>query len=265
MVDEMKIWLLKQKQTQNWKTTKATAEACYALLGMGEGEGKGVPRNAPTGIITIGSETIPYGGSAERQNDLWAEAGTGYFKTNWSGKSVTPDMGRVTVTKDSEGVAWGAVYWQYFENLDKITGVDDNPIKMKREVMLREDTPNGPLLRPLTDGAKLKVGDRVQVRIVLETDRHMEYVHLKDMRAASLEPRDQLSGAAYQEGMGYYRSTTDAAMHFFFSYMPKGTFVFEYGLNVTQAGDFSNGISQLQCIYAPEFTTHSEGVRVRVE
>ncbi len=257
MVDEMKIWLLKQKQTQNWKTTKATAEACYALLGMGSRD----LNTQPNVSIRIGSETI----DPSKDRDLKTEAGTGYFKTSWAGKSVTPDMGRVTVTKDSEGVAWGAVYWQYFENLDKITGVDDNPIKMKREVMLREDTPNGPLLRPLTDGAKLKVGDRVQVRIVLETDRHMEYVHLKDMRAASLEPRDQLSGAAYQEGMGYYRSTTDAAMHFFFSYMPKGTFVFEYGLNVTQAGDFSNGISQLQCMYAPEFTTHSEGVRVRVE
>lgn len=257
MVDEMKIWLLKQKQTQNWKTTKATAEACYALLGMGSRD----LNTQPNVSIRIGSETI----DPSKDRDLKTEAGTGYFKTNWTGKSVTPDMGRVTVTKDSDGVAWGAVYWQYFETLDKITGVDDNPIKMKREVMLREDTPNGPLLRPLTDGAKLKVGDRVQVRIVLETDRHMEYVHLKDMRAASLEPRDQLSGAAYQEGMGYYRSTTDAAMHFFFSYMPKGTFVFEYGLNVTQAGDFSNGISQLQCMYAPEFTTHSEGVRVRVE
>jgi hypothetical protein len=257
MVDEMKIWLLKQKQTQNWKTTKATAEACYALLGMGNRD----LNTQPNVSIRIGSETI----DPSKDRDLKTEAGTGYFKTNWSGKSVTPDMGRVTVTKDREGVAWGAVYWQYFENLDKITGAEDNPIKMKREVMLREDTPNGPLLRPLTDGAKLKVGDRVQVRIVLETDRHMEYVHLKDMRAASLEPRDQLSGAAYQEGMGYYRSTTDAAMHFFFSYMPKGTFVFEYGLNVTQAGDFSNGISQLQCMYAPEFTTHSEGVRVRVE
>ncbi|MCF8257153.1 MAG: hypothetical protein K9J06_06350 [Flavobacteriales bacterium] len=257
MVDEMKIWLLKQKQTQNWKTTKATAEACYALLGMGSRD----LNTQPNVSIRIGSETI----DPSKDRDLKTEAGTGYFKTNWSGKSITPDMGRVTVTKDSEGVAWGAVYWQYFENLDKITGVDDNPIKMKREVMLREDTPNGPLLRPLTDGAKLKVGDRVQVRIVLETDRHMEYVHLKDMRAASFEPREQLSGTAYQEGMGYYRSTTDAAMHFFFSYMPKGTFVFEYGLNVTQAGDFSNGISQLQCMYAPEFTTHSEGVRVRVE
>jgi uncharacterized protein YfaS (alpha-2-macroglobulin family) len=110
----------------------------------------------------------------------------------------------------------------------------------------------------------LSVGDRVRVKITLETDRHMEYVHLKDMRAASFEPRKQLSGPEHQEGMNYYRSTTDAAMNFFFSYLPKGTFVFEYDLNVTQAGTFSNGISQLQCMYAPEFTTHSEGVKLEI-
>jgi hypothetical protein len=215
----------------------------------------------PNVSITIGKETI----DPSKDRDMKTEAGTGYFKTNWAGKSVTPDMGRVTVTKDSEGVAWGAVYWQYFENMDKITGAGDNPIKMKREVMLLRDTDSGPVMTAIGAGAKLKVGDRVRVRIVLETDRHMEYVHLKDMRAASFEPRQQLSGAEYREGMGYYRSTTDAAMNFFFSYLPKGTFVFEYDLNVTQAGDFSNGISQVQCMYAPEFNTHSEGVRLRVE
>ena len=31
-VEECKVWLLKQKQTQDWKTTKATADAIYALL-----------------------------------------------------------------------------------------------------------------------------------------------------------------------------------------------------------------------------------------
>ncbi len=257
MVAEMNIWLLKQKQTQRWETTKATAEACYALLSTG-----GADFNTqPMVSITLGNETI----DPRKDPDMKTEAGTGYFKTNWTGKAITPEMGNVTVTKDNKGVAWGAVYWQYFEDLDKITGAQDNPIKMQREVLLREDTPNGPVLRPLDAKTVLKVGDRVQVRIVLTTDRHMEYVHLKDMRAASFEPREQLSGAAYQESVGYYRSTTDAAMNFFFGYLPKGTFVFEYGLNVTQAGEFSNGISQLQCMYAPEFTTHSEGLRMRVD
>jgi len=268
MVREMNIWLLKQKQTQSWETTKATAEACYALLSTGKGLMHQTLTAEPKVSIKLGNETI----DPRTDPDLKTEAGTGYFKTNWTGKGLMhqtqteiANMGNITVTKDNDGVAWGAVYWQYFEDLDKITGATDNPIKMKREVMLLEDTENGPVLKPLGKNTSLSVGDRVRVRIVLETDRHMEYVHLKDMRAASFEPRKQLSGAEYQEGLSYYRSTTDVVMNFFFSYLPKGTFVFEYDLNVTQAGTFSNGISQLQCMYAPEFTTHSEGVRLEVD
>lgn len=262
MIREMNIWLLKQKQTQSWETTKATAEACYALISTGNTDFE----TEPNVSIKLGNETI----DPRTDPDLKTEAGTGYFKTNWTGKGVwpyaptSPDNGNVTVTKDNDGVAWGAVYWQYFEDLDKITGAADNPIKMQRDVMLLEDTENGPVMKPLGENTSLSVGDRVRVRIVLETDRHMEYVHLKDMRAASFEPRKQLSGVEFQEGLSYYRSTTDAAMNFFFSYLPKGTFVFEYDLNVTQAGTFSNGISQLQCMYAPEFTTHSEGVRLEI-
>ena len=256
MVSEMNIWLLKQKQTQSWETTKATAVACYALLSTGNTT---FDTEAMVSI-KLGNETI----DPRTDKDLKTEAGTGYFKTNWTKNSITPEMGNITVTKDNEGLAWGAVYWQYFEDLDKITGVTDNLIKMKREVMLLEDTENGPLMKKLDTTTSLSVGDRVRVKITLETDRHMEYVHLKDMRAASFEPRKQLSGAQFQEGLSFYRSTTDVAMNFFFGYLPKGTFVFEYDLNVTQAGTFSNGISQLQCMYAPEFTTHSEGVKLEI-
>jgi uncharacterized protein YfaS (alpha-2-macroglobulin family) len=262
MVREMNIWLLKQKQTQSWETTKATAEACYALLSTGNTDFETEPQVS----IKLGNETI----DPRIDPDLKTEAGTGYFKTNWTGNGAwpydptSPENGKVTVTKDNDGVAWGAVYWQYFENLDKITGATDNPIKMQRDVMLLEDTENGPVMKPLGENSSLSVGNRVRVHIVLETDRHMEYVHLKDMRAASFEPRKQLSGVEFQEGLSYYRSTSDAAMNFFFGYLPKGTFVFEYDLNVTQAGTFSNGISQLQCMYAPEFTTHSEGVRLEI-
>jgi uncharacterized protein YfaS (alpha-2-macroglobulin family) len=256
MIREMNIWLLKQKQTQSWETTKATADACYALLSTS------TPDFETQLLISVqlGNETV----DPRVDKDLKPEAGTGYFKTNWTKNSISPEMGNVTVTKDNEGVAWGAVYWQYFEDLDEITSAQDNPIKMKREVMLLENTKDGPITKSLDDNTSLSVGDRVRVKIILETDRHMEYVHLKDMRAASFEPRKQLSGPEYQEGMSYYRSTTDAAMNFFFGYLPKGTFVFEYDLNVTQVGTFSNGISQLQCMYAPEFTTHSEGVKLEI-
>lgn len=72
-----------------------------------------------------------------------------------------------------------------------------------------------------------------------------------------------MSGYRWQGGLGYYESTRDAATNFFFDYLSKGTFVFEYPVRVAQAGDFSNGITSIQCMYAPEFSSHSEGVLVR--
>ena len=115
------------------------------------------------------------------------------------------------------------------------------------------------------DGNTLNIGDKVRVRIELRTDRNLEYVHMKDMRASGFEPINVLSSYKYREGLGYYEATKDAATNFFFDYIPKGTYVFEYDLRVQHKGDFSNGITTIQCMYAPEFTSHSDGIRVIVE
>jgi uncharacterized protein YfaS (alpha-2-macroglobulin family) len=109
------------------------------------------------------------------------------------------------------------------------------------------------------------IGQQVIVRVELRTDRNLEYVHLKDMRAAGFEPVNTLSGYKWNGGPGYYENTRDAATNFFFSYLPKGTWVFEYPLVVSQKGEFSNGVTSVQCMYAPEFAAHSEGIRVIVK
>jgi uncharacterized protein YfaS (alpha-2-macroglobulin family) len=254
-VEEMKLWLLKQKQTQDWKTTKATAEACYALLLRGAD----YLAESKLADITIGGQKI------DPLNDpsMKVEAGTGYFKTSWSGKEITPAMGKVEVKNNNKVAAWGAVYWQYFEQLDKITFAE-NKVSIQKVLFLEENTPTGPKITPIAKGRVLKPGDKVKVRILIETDRDMEYVHMKDMRAAGFEPINVISQYKYQDGLGYYETTRDAATNFFFDWLPKGKYVFEYPLRVTHKGDFSNGITTIQCMYAPEFTSHSEGVRVKV-
>jgi uncharacterized protein YfaS (alpha-2-macroglobulin family) len=85
------------------------------------------------------------------------------------------------------------------------------------------------------------------------------------MRAAGFEPVNVLSGYKWNQGLGYYESTKDLASHFFFDHLPKGTFVFEYAVYVAQKGKFSNGISTVQCMYAPEFNAHTEGIRVNIK
>lgn len=248
-VDDMKVWLLKNKQTNDWRTTKATTESVYALLLRGE--------DWLAGDVLVDVRV----GSIDVMKDVKAEAGTGYFKTSWKWGEVKNDMGTVTVKrKSATGISWGALYWQYFEDLDKITG-SETGLSIEKKLFVVEETASGEVIKPI---GELKVGDKVRVRIVLRSDRAMEYVHMKDMRAAGFEPVNVLSGYKYRDGLGYYENTRDAATNFFFGYLPKGTYVFEYDLRVNLAGDFSNGITSVQCMYAPEFSSHSEGTRVVV-
>jgi hypothetical protein len=253
-VDALKTWLLKNKQTNNWSTTKATAEACYALLLQGT-----------NWLSTESSVTVSLGNTVINSINEKQEAGTGYFKKTIEGNRVNPRMGNITITREaSQNGSWGAVYWQYFENLDKITTAS-TPLQLNKKLFVEKNTDRGPVLSPVNEGEILKVGDKIKVRIELRADRDMEYVHMKDMRASALEPVNVLSSYKWQDGLGYYESTKDAGTHFFFNYLRKGTYVFEYPLFVTQAGDFSNGVTTIQCMYAPEFSSHSEGIRITVE
>lgn len=254
-VDNMKLWLLKQKQTNDWKTTKATAEAVYALLLHG---GTWL-MNEPAITVTLGNTVV----DLSRQS---SEAGTGYFKTSWKGNDVAPEMGNIKVTRNSSdpGVSWGAVYWQYFEQLDKITP-SATPLSLQKKLFIQRNSETGPVMEPITATTQLKPGDLVKVRIELRVDRDMEYVHMKDLRAACFEPLNVLSEYKWQDGLGYYEETKDASTNFFFDHLRKGTYVFEYPLRAQLKGDFSNGIATIQCMYAPEFTSHSEGIRLSVK
>ena len=255
-IDNLKIWLLKNKQTNKWETTKATAEAVYALLLQGS-EWLDVTDAID---VTVGDETI----SPSKLENAKVEAGTGYYKTCWNGNAIKSEQAKVALSKKGEGIAWGALYWQYFEDLDKITSAE-TPLKLEKKLFLKTNTDRGEEISEIKKGTKLNIGDLVKVRIELHSDRDMEFLHLKDMRAAGFEPIKILSKYRWQDGLGYYESTKDAATNFFIDYLPKGIYIFEYDLRVNNAGNMSNGITTIQSMYAPEFSSHSEGIRVIID
>ena len=255
-VDNLKIWLLKNKQTNSWKTTKATTEAVYALLLQGS-DWLSVTDAVD---VLVGNKNI----EPSKLDNVKVEAGTGYYKTSWNSSEIKPEMATVKLTKKGNGIAWGSLYWQYFEDLDKITSAE-TPLKLKKKLFLKTNTDKGEQISEITEATALKVGDLVRVRIELRSDRDMEFIHMKDMRAAGFEPINVLSQYKWQDGLGYYEATKDASTNFFFDYLPKGIYVFEYDLRVNNAGNMSNGITTIQSMYAPEFSSHSEGIRVKVD
>lgn len=255
IIEKLKIWLLKQKQTQHWNTSSATAEAVYALLMFGN---KTLDNNNHVDI-TVGNQVIDINGDA----DIKAEAGTGYFSTSWSGSEITPELSEISITNPNNQIAWGAAYWQYFEDLDKIKS-HSSPLSITKKLYIEKYTSSGPVLVPVDSTQLLVPGDKIISRLIIVSDRNMEYIHLKDMRATTLEPVSPLSGYTYGGGLWYYKNNTDVSTDFFIRHLNKGTYVLEYPLYVTQLGDFTNGIATIQSMYAPEFSAHSSGFRIVV-
>ena len=263
-VEEMKIWLLKNKQTNRWPSTKATADAVYALLKTGASD-QWLAETRPVQVSFPELKDKTAASKALAAGQQSAEAGTGYYKVRWEAQDIQPEMGVVALRNPNPGIAWGGLYWQYFEQLDKIKSFEETPLTLRKKYFKQVTTDRGAQLEEIREGSALLPGDKVIVRLELRVDRQMEFVHIKDMRASGLEPENPLSAYRWQGGLGYYESPGDLATHFFIDYLPAGTYVFEYPLRVNHRGSFSNGITSIQCMYAPEFSSHSAGGRTVVD
>lgn len=256
-VEELKIWLVQNKRTNSWPTTKATTEACYALLMQGQ-DWLALSDNTK---IKVGGETIKTKKMAETEK----EAGTGYLKLNWNASEITPAFADIEVINKNQTAGYGGAYWQYFEDLDKIKTHGGSPLSVQKKLYLNINSGSGKTLKSITSESPIKIGELITVRLIVKTNAGMEYIHLKDMRASGFEPTNVLSEYKYQDGTAYYESTRDAATHFFFDQLKTGTYVLEYTVRANNAGNFSNGITTIESMYAPEFAGHTEGIRVGIE
>ncbi len=255
----LRTWLIQNKQTNNWGTTKATADACFAVLLTNEN----LLNETGSVAITLGGATK----NAVRFTSANAGEGTGYFKKTIAAKNIKPEMGNIFIESKNATTnlpVWANIYWQYFEDLDRITPAA-SPLQISKQIFIERTTDEGPELVAVTDTTTINVGDKLTIRLLLNADRDMEYIHLKDLRASGFEPLNVFSGYRWQAGAGYYETTKDASTSFFFDRLPKGHYVFEYPVYVSQSGTFSNGIATVQCMYAPQFAAHSEGGKVKVK
>jgi len=249
-VEELKIWLVTQKEVSNWDTSRSTAEVIYTILNSGKSWTSAESDKAK----------IIWGGKELTNPDTKA---TGYVKSAVNSEKIDGNLATVTITKPGAGIVQGGLFWQYYEDLDKIKS-SESYISITKELYKKVKTVNGEELQKITENAPLKIGDKVTVRMILNSDRPMEFIHLKDMRAAGFEPVDVLSGYQWKNNLGYYQVTKDASTNFYIEYMPKGKFVFEYDYICNAAGTFSNGITTLQNYYAPQMNAHTQGTKVSI-
>lgn len=245
------VWLLKQKQTQDWTTTAATADAIYALM---LGGGADLLAGDTLAEVTLGGVKVP----AEN-----AEKGTGMYSHRYASDEIKPEMGEITFTGAGEkGVAWGGVHWSYFEDVLKVRAHEPKELRIEKKYYKKTKGAEGTRLAAI--GEALEPGDELVARLEITSDRSYEFVHVSDGRPACAEPVDVISRYKWQDGVGYYQSTKDTATHYYIDRLNKGVFVLETSYRVQQKGVFAGGIATIQCMYAPEFTAHSTAETVRV-
>ncbi len=251
-IEELKIHLVTQKEVSHWDTSRATAEVIYLLLNSGR---SWTDSQSDQTEVVWGGELV--------KSELPLEA-PGYLKAVVNVQELSPKKGQVEVYKKGPGIAQGGLFWQYYEDLDKISAAA-SVLSISKELYRIESTTNGEVLKAISTSEPIRIGDRLKVRLIINSDRPMEFLHLKDQRAAGFEPVDALSTYHYSGGLGYYQAVRDASMDFFFDYLPKGRHVLEYDLRAGASGVFSNGLASLENYYAPQMRAHTQGTNVEIK
>jgi hypothetical protein len=250
-IDEMKVWLIKNKQSSRWNTANATAAAINALL-LHRGPKQANLDNDLAVISKVGSYDLP--GKADLQ------AGTTYYKRSWQAEEIQKDMSQIYLSNPNENVAWAGAYYQYFEDINKVNqGKNNSPLKISKQLFKESVIENKKELVFLDNNKSLQPGDIIVSRIIIESDRDMDYIHLKDLRGSGFEPYNNVSGYRWSGAFGYYESIRDLATNYYIDRLPKGTHVFESKQKVIHRGSYSGGLATIQSFYAPEFGSMTEG------
>lgn len=246
MIDDVRHWLLLAKETQCWGGATKACDAINALLTTGKNWTAAV-RKAPQ--IKVGNVKID------------TDAATPYFGYIRRSIDMKRNDGSISIRRDKGCPAWGAVYCQYNAPADSVKSHANADIRIEKQFYVYNSANT---LRPDAT-TEFAVGDRIQVRLTIRSERDLDFVALTDNRGACFEPADQLSVYEWQDGTGSYRETRDSATNIFFSHICKGTYVITYDVYANNAGTYTSGIASLQCQYAPALTSHSAGATLTVE
>ena len=244
-IDQIRKWILLNKQTNDWGNSSRASQAVYAILSTGSEwltEG-----NAPT--ITVGGKPVEltdvdrYLGYARKEIAL-ADA-----------SNAKVEISRA----DGTSPAWGAIFSQYAAPITQIGEQKVDDLSITKQILVYDAEGK------LTTARNLKVGDKVRIELTVKCGKNMEYITLNDQRGACFEPVDKVSTYDYQHGCCMYREIKDFATNIFIPYLSKGTYVLNYDCYVTNSGSFGIGIATIQCQYAPQFVAHSAGNSVIVK
>lgn len=249
--DGLVQWLLINKKLSHWKSTRATAEAVFALVKYLEQERALAVREEIT--VTVGArQPVQYVFEPDEYQGKHDQAIV-------PGPELKPATdATVVVAKSTQGFAFASATWHF--STEKVPGEGRSDFfSVSRKYFRRESRGREVTLQPLADGAPVHVGDELEVQLSLRAKAAAEFVHLRDPRGAGFEPESATSGYRWQTGLGYYEEVRDSGGNFFFDWLPAGEYTFKERVRATMSGTFRVGPATVQSMYAPEFNAYSAG------
>ncbi len=259
IMDELRLWLILNKETHAWETGVNTADAVYAILMSGAD----YLNNSEKPEIKVGNYQLVEH-ETERKNEVQVDwiPGLGQINQKWIANEITPELGTVSIDKHSESPAVLNLYWQYTEDLSKIKESQNKSMKIVKSY--RRIVPGTKAEKGILDST-FNRGDKIEVELIVTVDRDLEFVHIKDLRPAGFEPAMSLSGYHWENNIFYYQSPKDVSMDYFVEHMARGTYKFSYTVYATHSGKFNSGMASIQCLYAPKFTGNSTTQNIDIE
>jgi 5-hydroxyisourate hydrolase-like protein (transthyretin family) len=258
MMDDMRLWLILNKESNAWETGVSTADAIYAIVSTG----KDYLSSSKQPIVKVGNQKLVYTSTTQKDEiEVEWTPGLGQVKNKWTGESINPNLGTIEIEKFSEAPGVLNMYWQYTDELSKIKSSKNKSMEIQktyRRIVAGSKEEKGIIDSTFT------VGDKIEIELVVTVDRDLEFVHIKDLRPAGFEPTMSTSGYNYDKGLSYYQSPKDVSMEYFVDYMPKGTYKLTYTVYATHSGNFNSGVAEVQCHYAPKFSGNSATQSVRI-
>ena len=253
--DGLVQWLFLNKKLNHWKSTRATAEVIYSLVHYLKQEKTLATREDAT--VRIAGRTVQYVFEPDQYTGRKNQ-------TVIPGQQVTAGSATIAVEKESPGFMFASATWHF--STDRLPAEDRGDFfSVSRKYFKRENTGKEFVLKPLAEGQLLQPGDEVEVQLSIRAKHAAEYVHLRDPRAAGLEPEKAVSRYKWDLGLGWYEETRDSATNFFFEWLPQGEYTFKYRLRANIAGIFRVGPATLQSMYAPEFNAYSAGAIMKIK
>lgn len=255
-LEEMKIWLMTHKKSHHWSSTRATADAIAALL-LQKGPRQVNFTDAEGVSVMAGGRRLPLMGQKT--------AGSSYFLQEWNKEEIKPELGKIELSNKGTSVAFGAIYYQYLSPIASTKPSMNTALTISKQLFREDKTGTSIKLTPVSPEVVLAPGDVLVSRLVIHTDRDLEFVHLSDLRGSGLEPYNPLSGYYWKAGHGYYENVTDGATHYFLDRLSKGDHVFESRQRVVHRGAYSGALATIECLYAPEFRGNAAGSVIEVK